>query len=34
VQILVIGRSFGKARVIVGDEGWEECIALGQGCRS
>src|SRR5215831_7489667 len=32
VQILVVGRRFGEARVIVGDESGEESIAFRQGC--
>ena len=32
VQILIVGRRFGKARVVVGDESREEGVALRQSC--
>ena len=33
MQILVIGRRFGTAHVIIGDERREEGVAFRQGCR-
>ena len=33
-SILVVGRRFGKARVVVGDESREQGIAFRQGCRT
>ena len=34
VQILVVGRRFGKARVVVSHEGREQGVAFGQGCHA
>jgi hypothetical protein len=32
VQVLLVRRRFGKARVVAGDEGREQGVAFGQSC--